>query len=119
MTRSQIVSLLFIAITASNLIINFRSQEPKTAERPAWLLPFWIRAAIPLTVATGLWFDQVWAWWVAVVMSAGMITLQVLAGCVLALGGHFTKAEWEPRLIHFVLFAAVWTTALALLLRRF
>src|SRR5262245_22927774 len=85
-------------------------------DRPAWLPPSWIRAAVPVVVAAGLWLGHRWAWWVGVVMCVALLLWTGLASLVLGFGGYFAGegATWGT--VHLGMLVATWLTVLALLL---
>jgi hypothetical protein len=109
------------ALLAVNAVIGVIGALPNArradaaVRRPVWLPPRWVRAAIPLAVAAGLWFRQPWAWWAAVAISAGMLAWTAIACSMLALGGFFsTRSPW--RLAYVAALAVTWIGVLVLLL---
>ena len=108
-----IAALLIVANTAI-FLAGVLGHPPSGIARPFWLPPVWVRASIPLVVAMGLWFGQSWAWWPAVVMSAGLLAWMGIATSMLALGGFFRKQPRRAAL--FGVMAALWVGSLALLL---
>ena len=113
MTTVQLAALLIVANTSIFLAGRFGSPSLGLA-RPSWLPPVWVRAALPLAVAGGLWTGHSWVWWAAVAMSAGMLAWMGIASFLLTLGGFFTK---QPRRVAvFGVMAALWAVSLALLL---
>jgi len=115
MTTLRIVALLIVANTAVFVVGALGGPNSHGIQRPVWLPPLWIRTAIPLAVAGGLWFEQRWAWWIAVVMCAGLLLWIGVASFVLALGGHFTEEGAALRALHLGLMVATWLAALGLL----
>ena|SRR5438046_1439246 len=116
MTTLRIVAVLLGANTIVFVIGVLGGGGSGGIERPWWLPSLWIRAAIPLAVAGGLWFGQPWAWWLAVAMCAGLLIWSGIASFVLALGGYFTQDGAAWRTLHLGLLVITWLTALALLL---
>ena len=69
MTTVQLAALLIVA--NSSIFLAGRFGPPSLGmARPSWLPPVWVRAALPLAVAGGLWTGHSWVWWAAVAMSA-------------------------------------------------
>ena len=91
MTTLRIVALLLVANTAVFVVGALGGANSHGIQRPIWLPPLWIRTAIPLAVAGGLWFEQRWAWWIAVAMCAGLLLWIGVASFVLTLGGYFSE----------------------------
>ena len=91
MTTLRIVALLLVANTAVFVVGALGGASSHGIQRPIWLPPLWIRTAIPLAVAGGLWFEQRWAWWIAVAMCAGLLLWIGVASFVLALGATSLK----------------------------
>ena len=116
MAMWRVAALLF-AINAVVFVadIALRGTSPGVG-RPGWLPPAWLRAAVPLVVAVGLWFGHRWVWWVGVVMCSALLVWTGLASLVLALGGYFAGEGAASRIIHLVMLIATWLAALALLL---
>jgi len=114
MTAVQTAALLIVANTSIFLAGRFGLRPSLGIPRPFWIPSVWVRSALPLAVAGGLWFGHSWVWWAAVAMSAGMLAWMGIASCLLALGGFFTK---QPRRVAvFGVMAALWAGSLALLL---
>ena len=116
MTTLRIAAVLLVANTVVFVVGVVRGGGGAGVERPFWLPPMWIRAGFPLAVAGGLWFDQPWAWWVAVAMCSGLLVWSGTASLVLALGGYFTGDGGAWRSLHIGLLIGSWLVALALLL---
>ncbi len=116
MTTLRIAAMLLVANTVIFVAAVLGGGGSQGVKRPFWLAPLWIRAGVPLAVAGGLWFDQEWAWWVGVAMTAGLLAWMGVASFVLALGGYFTKPGAVFQVLYFSLLAATWLTVLALLL---
>lgn len=112
------IAAILLAANAVILVLGVLTAGGRpqgTPERPAWLPPLWLRAAIPLVVALGLWFGQPWAWWIAVPMSALMLAWSALSVSMLALGGFFSERTGS-RAVYMGSMTATWVGVLALLL---
>lgn len=111
MATLRIVALLLVANTAVFTVGVLGGGGSTGTERPFWLPPLWIRVGFPLTVAGGLWFGQRWAWWLAVVMCAGLLLWAVVASFFLALGGYFAEEGASLRALGIGLLVATWLAA--------
>src|SRR5947208_1253115 len=114
MTTLRIVAGLLVANTIVLVIGVLVGGGSAGIDRPWWLPSVWIRAAIPLAVAGGLWFGQPWAWWLAVAMCAGLLIWIGIASIALAPGGYFTEDGAAWRTLHLGLLVVTWLSALAL-----
>jgi len=119
-TTPRVVALLLVAntvaIVAGALALGGTSTHG--IQRPIWLPPLWLRSTIPLAVAGGLWFEERWAWWIAVTMCAGLLLWTGVASFLLALGGYFSGDGVTLATLHLALLVATWLAAFGLLLSR-
>jgi len=116
LTTSRIVALLLVATIVILVAGVLKGGGSAGIKRPSWFPPLWVRVALPLAVAGGLWSGQQWAWWTAVAMCLGFLIWSGTASLVLALGGYFAGAGAAFRILHLSLLMGIWLTALALLL---
>ena len=118
--ESERVLELVSGLLVSHSVIHYlgaRSGGPlPEGERPS-RLPLWLRASIPLPVAAGLWFDQRWAWWSAVLMCGVLCLWQVVARVLLVAGGFFHgERAWRRRAYFGFLLGAMLFSLVLLLL---
>ena len=118
MTAFQAAAIL-LTVNAVISVLGVRAFGTRSSEaairRPAWLPPLWVRAAVTLTIAAGLWFSEPWAWWMAIAISAAMILWTAVASLLLALGGFF-RGQAMSRGVYIGSLAATWIGVLAALL---
>ena len=118
--------MMALRIAAALLAVNAlvflaglqRGGDTQDMVRPSWLPPLWLRAAIPLVIAGGLWPGHRWAWWLAGVLCSFDVLVIGLASSMLIPTGYFTGEGSGIRAAHFGLLLGTWVARLILVLSK-